>query len=29
MNLKKELSGVADAVTKVMDEQLKGQQLLS
>jgi hypothetical protein len=26
MNLKKELSGVADAVTKIMDEALKGSQ---
>ena len=26
MNLKKELSGVADAVTKIMDEALKGNQ---
>ena len=26
MNLKKELGGVADAVTKIMDEALKGDQ---
>ena len=26
MNLKKELGGVADAVTKIMDEELKGNQ---